>query len=202
MVEPNEFPLPEPGVERLVFETPWWDFYYDDTTRVDGTPGHYSWARIHSGNGGVMIVPVTPSGRYLLIKIYRYPVKRYLWEFPAGMIEDGEAPEEAGRRELIEETGITPESVELLGSQTPVSGFIGDTFYTVLAKIPEIDVGRIKPQVDEGIVDAKLVTRQQIVAMTASQEIEDGVTLMCLARHWAYRELKSVDVTTAGNKFQ
>lgn len=181
MSDPNDFPQPEPGTEHLVYETPWWDFYYDDTTRLDGATSHYLWARIHSGNGGVMVVPVTPSGRYPPIKAYRYPVKRYLWEFPAGMIEDGEPPVEAGPRELIEETGLSPETVELLGSQTPISGSVGDTFYTVLANIPEIDVGYIKPRTDEGIVDARLVTRREIAVMAASQEIEDGVTLMCLA---------------------
>lgn len=188
MADPNEFPQPEPGVEHLVYETPWWDFYFDDITHFDGTAGHYGWARTHSGNGAVMTVPVTPSERYLLIKVFRYPVKRYLWEFPAGLIEDGETPLETGRRELIEETGVRPERIELLGSQTPISGFVGDTFYTVLARIPEIDLGDIKPQVDEGIVDAKLVTRKEIAAMAASQGIEDGVTLMCLARYWACQE--------------
>ena len=191
MADPNDFPQPEPGTEHLVYETPWWDFYYDDTTRLDGTAGNYGWARTHSGNGAVMTVPVTPSGRYLLIKVYRYPVKRYLWEFPAGLIEDGETPVEAGRRELMEETGVIPDAAELLGSQTPISGFIGDTFYTVLAKIPEIDIRVIKPQINEGIVDARLVTRQEIVPMAASQEIEDGVTLMSLARYWASQETTS-----------
>ena len=138
-----------------------------------------------------MVVPVTPSGRYLLIKIYRYPVKRYLWEFPAGMNEDGETPVEAGIRELREETGVSIDRAELLGSQTPISGFIGDTFYTVLADIPEIDISDIRPQTEEGIVEAKLVTRSEIAAMASSQEIEDGVTLMCLARHWAWLEAKS-----------
>lgn len=191
MAGPNEFPQPEPGVEHLVYETPWWDFYYDDITHFDGTAGHYGWARTHSGNGAVMTVPVTPSERYLLIKVFRYPVKRYLWEFPAGLIEDGETPLETGRRELIEETGVTPETVELLGSQTPISGFVGDTFYSVLAKIPEIGVNELRLQAKEGIVEAKLVTRQEITAMAASQEIEDGVTLMCLARYWASQEATS-----------
>ena len=190
MPDPTDVPQAEPGTEHLVFETPWWDFYYDETTRPDGTPGHYSWSRIHSGNGAVMTVPVTPSGRYLIIKVYRYPVKRYLWELPAGLIEDGESPLEAGRRELIEETGVRPEAVEMLGSQTPISGFVGDTFYTVLAKIREIDITDTRLQIDEGIVDARLVTRQEIAAMAACQEIEDGVTLMSLARYWASQETK------------
>ncbi len=188
MTEPNDFPQPEPGVEHLVYETPWWDFYYDDIRHFDGTSGQYAWARTHSANGAVMTVPVTPSEKYLLIKVYRYPVKRYLWEFPAGIIEDDETPLEGGRRELIEETGVTPETVELIGSQTPVSGFIGDTFYTVLAKVPEIELSEVKLQSEEGIIDAKLVTRQEIAQMAASQEIEDGVTLMCLARYWAHQE--------------
>jgi hypothetical protein len=63
----------------------------------------------------------------------------------------------------------------------------------VLANLPEIESVDIIPQLDEGIVDAKLVTRQEIVAMAASQEIEDGVTLMCLARYWAYLELKACE---------
>lgn len=191
MVDPKNFPQPEPGIEHLVYETPWWDFYYDEITNFDGTAGHYSWVRTHSGDGAVMTVPVTSSERYLLIKVYRYPLKRYLWEFPAGLIDDDETPLEAGWRELVEETGVRPETVVLLGSQTPVSGFIGDMFYTVLANIPEIDTGDIKPQVNEGIVDAKLVTRQEIAAMAASQEIEDGMTLMCLARYWASQETTS-----------
>lgn len=199
MADPDHQPTLETSVEHLVYETPWWDFYYDDTTHIDGTAGHYSWARIHSGNGGTMVVPVTPSEHYLLIKVYRYPVKRYLWEFPAGMIEDGESPAEAGRRELIEETGVSPETVELLGSQTPISGFVGDMSYTVLAKIPEIDIGDVRPRIDEGIIDARLVTRREIAAMAASQEIEDGVTLMCLARYWAHQETTSHAKSNAGS---
>ena len=188
MPEPDRHPPLENNRENLVYETPWIDFYYDDITHADGRPGKYAWVRTHSGNGAVMTIPVTPSERYLLIKVYRHPVKRYMWEFPAGLIEDGETPEETGTRELLEETGIASVRTKLLGSQTPISGVVGDTFHSVLAEIPEIEPGDLKLQGAEGIVDAKLVTRSQVAALAASQEIEDGVTLMCLARYWAYKE--------------
>ena len=188
MPEPERHHPSDNNRENLVYETPWIDFYYDDITHADGRSGKYAWVRTHSGNGAVMTIPVTPSERYLLIKVYRHPVKGYMWEFPAGLIEDGETPEQTGKRELIEETGIASIRTKLLGSQTPISGFVGDTFHSVLVEIPEIDPNDLKLQGEEGIVDAKLVTRSQVAAMAASQEIEDGVTLMCLARYWAYKE--------------
>ena len=191
MTEPKNIPQPGPVVERLVYETPWLDFYYDDITHLDGTPGHHAWVRSHSGNGAVMTIPVTPSGKYLLIRVYRHPVKQYLWEFPAGVMEDGETPLETGRRELIEETGIVPEKLELLGSQVPIAGYVGTIFHSVLAVIPEIEIGDLKLQAEEGIVDAKLLTRAELVAMVTSQDLADGVTLTCLARHWAHQEANS-----------
>ncbi len=179
------------GEQHPVYETPWWDFYYDDLTLIDGTKGNYAWIRSHSGNGAVMSIPVTPSGKFLLIKVYRHPVKRYLWEFPAGLIEDGESPEVAGGRELMEETGVRPTSVELIGSQTPVSGLIGDVFYSVLLGIPEVTVKDVSLQGEEGIVESKLVSNREIVQMINTQEIEDGVTLMCLARYWSHTGLSN-----------
>jgi len=43
-------------------------------------------------------------------------------------------------------------------------------------------------QSEEGIVEAKLVSRSEIATMIVNQEIEDGVTLYSLARYWAYLE--------------
>ncbi len=178
----------EPSVERLVYQTPWIDFFYDDITHHDGTPGKYAWVRNHSGNGAVTTIPVTPSERYLLIKIYRHPIKRYLWEFPAGLVEPGESPEETGRRELAEETGITAERVELLGSQTPVGGYSGDVFHSVLAEIPEISLNDVVLQSEEQIVDAKLLTRGELTAMLKKQEVGDGNTFTCLAHYWMWQD--------------
>lgn len=44
--------------------------------------------------------------RVVLIRQYRYPIDGYVYEFPAGLVEPGEDPEEAGIREMFEETGL------------------------------------------------------------------------------------------------
>ena len=53
----------------------------------------------------VAILPVLPDERLLLVKQYRHPVEDHLWEIPAGLIDAGESPLVAAKRELREETG-------------------------------------------------------------------------------------------------
>ncbi len=58
---------------------------------------------------GIIIFPImkeTP-GILVMIKQYRYPLDDYLYELPAGLIEEGEGPDEAAIREMQEETGLT-----------------------------------------------------------------------------------------------
>ena len=128
-----------------------------------------------------------------MIKVWRYPTKRYLWEFPAGLIEDGESPEESGRRELIEETGITPLSIEFLGSQTPVGGYVGDAFHSVLAEIPEISVDDIQVQTEEGIVEARLFSRKELIDFVRNEKVCEGITLGAIARYWMLQESRRND---------
>ena len=135
-----------------------------------------------------MVIPVTPSENYLLIKSYRHPTKRHLWEFPAGVMEQGESPIESGRRELVEETGITPSELKLLGSQVPVSGFVGHVVHSFVAKIPEITLADITLQSEEGIVDALLLSRNELIELLTTEELGDGVTLSSLARYWMWQE--------------
>src|SRR5271154_4836495 len=56
--------------------------------------------------GSAVIMPVDGRGRILLVKQYRLPARQYLWELPAGRVDEGETPLKAARRELIEETGF------------------------------------------------------------------------------------------------
>ena len=62
----------------------------------------------------VEIIARFPDGDYLMCREFRFAVNDFVWEFPTGMIEKGETPEDAARRELKEETGLEIARVEKL----------------------------------------------------------------------------------------
>src|SRR5438876_4675134 len=55
--------------------------------------------------GSVVILPVLPDGRIVLVRQYRHAARQYLWELVAGRMEHGENPKKVEQRELIVETG-------------------------------------------------------------------------------------------------
>jgi len=54
----------------------------------------------------VFVIAETEDKELVLIKEYRYPIRRTIWQLPAGMVEGGDELESA-KRELFEETGLT-----------------------------------------------------------------------------------------------
>ncbi len=63
-----------------------------------------------------VIFPLTGEGETVLVRQYRPPLERMELGLPAGLVEEGEKPEAAARRELLEETGYSGTEWELLGS--------------------------------------------------------------------------------------
>lgn len=57
---------------------------------------------------------LTEDNKVILNNQYKHGVADFLKEIPVGMVEDGERPEVAIKRELLEETGYVPQQVKLL----------------------------------------------------------------------------------------
>ncbi len=65
--------------------------------------------------GAVAVLAVNESNEILMIRQYRHPVKKYLWEIPAGLLDvAGESHLEAAKRELMEETFHEAQTWQLL----------------------------------------------------------------------------------------
>lgn len=111
---------------RRLTDNPYLNLYEMDAIASSGAPFSYYFAsrrpedRIHIRTGeyepeGVLVYAIDEDdpSRILMIHQYRYPADRYLYELPAGLIEEGETPAEAAVREIREETGMifTPADV-------------------------------------------------------------------------------------------
>jgi ADP-ribose pyrophosphatase len=56
-------------------------------------------------NEWVCVFALTKEQEVLLIRLYRHGIGKIIWEIPGGVVDPGETPLEAARRELLEETG-------------------------------------------------------------------------------------------------
>lgn len=82
----------------------------------------------------VSILPITASEDIVLIRQYRPGLDRILWEIPAGLVDAGEKPFDAAKRELLEETGYSAERWELLGAFSPNPGTHTNLSYSYIAR--------------------------------------------------------------------
>ncbi len=70
---------------------------------------------VNLNEGAVIIIPILKNGEILLQKNYKHGSGQVVTEFSAGMIDKGEEPREAAKRELLEETGFTAPVFHPLG---------------------------------------------------------------------------------------
>lgn len=82
----------------------------------------------------VLVLAVTPDGNVPVVRQYKHGARRILCELPGGYINNGEAPEQAARRELLEETGYTAEKFELLARVYGDPTKDTNVFYPYLAR--------------------------------------------------------------------
>jgi 8-oxo-dGTP pyrophosphatase MutT (NUDIX family) len=100
----------KPLKTEVAFATPWFEVV-GKTMKADEDP-YYS-LRLPDYTA---IVALTEDQRVLVVRQYRPALEQYTLELPSGLIDPGETPAEAARRELLEETGYHVDEVESLGA--------------------------------------------------------------------------------------
>lgn len=99
--------------------------------------------------GAVLIMArLRPSDRILLIRQYRPPAKQHAYEFPAGLMEEGETPEQAAARELREETGYAATNMRVFPPAYCTPGLSNEAVYMVTADIDETAPENAHPKTD------------------------------------------------------
>ena len=165
--------LREAPVSRRAFHAGRLISVFDDEVSLeDGTLTH---REVVQHPGAVAIVAADAGGRAVLVRQWRHPVGRALWEIPAGTRDRDEPPQQTAQRELEEETGLRAASWRTLGAWPLVPGYSTEVMHFFLAadltaaeggahtdSDERIEVGRFLPAelkdlVGAGDVDVKTV---------------------------------------------
>jgi ADP-ribose pyrophosphatase len=128
-----------------------------------------------------IIFPLTAEGDVVLVRQYRPPLERMELGLPAGLVERGEEPEAAARRELVEETGYSGGEWEPLGSLASSPSLKDNWAYLFLARGVEETA---PPDPDEHeLVETVTVPARELLGLIRAGEIvsSSGVAAIMLA---------------------
>ena len=126
-------------------------------------------------SGSAVMMAVDDKRRILLVRQYRLPARAYLWELPAGKLDPGETALQAGKRELIEETGYRARRWKKLISFFPSPGFVSEKMTIFLAQ--DVTAGEAQPMDDERI-ETRWFSAKQVEQMIHTSKIQDGKTII------------------------
>lgn len=163
---------------RLVLDNPWIRVRVDDFRHFDGTPGQFS---VVSKSDFVVVLCVVDDA-LVMVEQYRYAAGCWSLELPQGGLAPGETFEQAGLRELAEETGWVGTGAVLLGHKVHEAADWATQHFRVVEVAP---VRRVAPRLETGEAGAGtlLVPFTEIPGLVAAGQIVDAATLAALLVH-------------------
>ena len=126
----------------------------------------------------VNVLALTPDGRLILVRQFRFGSNDFSLEIPGGMIEAGEDPVAAGERELREETGYVGDSARLLASVRPNPAIMENQSHFVLV---EGAAPRVPPDWDhDEEIEVLSAPAGEVLAMARAGEINHSLVVAAL----------------------
>lgn len=153
------------------YENPWIRVETSAVTHPDGSDGIYGVVRY--ANRAIGVLPIDGTGHTWLVGQHRFPFDAYSWELPEGGGPMADAPLDAARRELAEETGLTAENWHEVG-RWHLSNSVSDE--KAIGYIAwGLTEGEARPEPSEEL-SVRRVSFTKLVTMCLEGEISDGFT--------------------------
>lgn len=157
---------------EILFSGKVFDLQVDEIEYESGNSGIREIA-IHPG--GAVVVPITESGKVVMITQFRYPFQKVLLELPAGKLDRDEDPDKCAPRELEEETGYAAKKIVKLGAICTTPGFCTEMLHIYLAT--ELVEGEHKREEGELGMEVFEYSFQEIDEKILKGEIYDAKTI-------------------------
>lgn len=125
------------------------------------------------------VLAETPGGELVLVWQYRFGSDALSLEVPGGIIDPGEAPEDAARRELLEETGYEADELELVSVVEPNPALQGNRCFTYLARgVRESGAGTAFDELED--LETVLVPRAKIASLVDDRIVTHALVIVAL----------------------
>lgn len=172
--------LPQLLKQRLFYQGRKFNFDVASLRLPNGSEGDWECIR-HPG--GSLAVPVTPEGKLVLVRQYRFAAKGRILEFPAGTVEINESPAETIKREIEEETGYRAGKWRELGKFLLAPGYSDEIIYAFLAQ-DLVKLEKPPAQDDDEDMETVLFTPEELEkAILAGEPIDaKSISSFFLAR--------------------
>lgn len=130
------------------------------------------------------VMALTKKKEVVLVRQFRHGAQNIFWEFPGGVVDDGENPLDGVQRELSEETGYTTSNIIQVGKFYPNPALQTNKMYAYLA----YDAEKTDDQQfdDAEDIEVHLVPLDELVAMTKRGEFQHGLQVATLFHALAY----------------
>jgi 8-oxo-dGTP pyrophosphatase MutT (NUDIX family) len=156
---------------KLVYKNNWINVKEDHFVTPQGKEGVFG---IIETRQFVIIIPKIKN-QFFLIETYRYPIKEWSLEFPAGGIEEGDSVEKTVHKELKEEVGLTTDCITKLGFFYSASGISNAGFHIYVAEDCN-PTSRELEDLEEGM-KVKKYTEEELKKMISEGRIIDSQTV-------------------------
>jgi|Deesub1362A_J573_1020465.scaffolds.fasta_scaffold00008_86 ADP-ribose pyrophosphatase len=137
---------------------------------------------VHFGES-VAIVPVKDDGKIILIRQFRASIGKWIIEVPAGRVEEGEDWRSAARRELEEETGYKPSSIERLASTYVSPGYSDEVIHITVARGLEYVGQNLEPT---EVINVFETSVEEALEMILGSDTADAKTVIALMLYHNY----------------